>query len=299
MENLTESDTGNTSPLSTAAILHSSAGTTRLTLSSRVAAAISMDGMRVSLLPKGPRTPARADRNPADRSGREGTRGRPRDRTAVSGRLARSFPPVRSPAGEIRRSQNFVWYDVSGKMFTRVRAAHYRRGIALFDVSPPPTTTSSGGAALSAEAFATYIDAFNRDDVATFGEFYAPDVTLVIAGKHELVGRQSIIEFYKLVKAQTPRTIQVNRVISTPEAVAAELQSEFTALQDLPEFIGGPMKKGDRLFINTVVLYDVRDGRFNRIRSAELRKIHRASPRGASRGGQVSSGSICRRQRLL
>jgi len=188
------------------------------------------------------------------------------------------FPTGPISRGEIRRSQNFVWYDVSGKEFTRVRAAHYRRGVAGFDVSPPRTTTPSGRTALSKEAFATYIDAFNRNDVTTFSEFYAPDVTLVIAGKHELVGRQSIIEFYKLVKAQTPRMIQVNRLISTPEAVAAELQSEFTALEDLPEFIGGPMKKGDRLFINTVVLYDMRDGRFNRIRSAELRKVHRSSP---------------------
>jgi hypothetical protein len=64
---------------------------------------------------------------------------------------------------------------------------------------------------------------------------------------------------------------------STANAVAAELQSEFTALQDLPDFSAGPMRKGERLFINTIVLYDAQDGKFTRIRSAELRKIHRPS----------------------
>lgn len=38
------------------------------------------------------------------------------------------FPTGPMSRGEIRRAQNFVWYDVSGKQFTRVRAAHYRRG---------------------------------------------------------------------------------------------------------------------------------------------------------------------------
>jgi hypothetical protein len=32
------------------------------------------------------------------------------------------------------------------------------------------------------------------------------------------------------------------------------------------------MKKGGRIFINTVVLYELRGGKFTRIRSAELRK---------------------------
>lgn len=53
------------------------------------------------------------------------------------------------------------------------------------------------------------------------------------------------------------------------------LQSEFLALQDLPDFTAGPMKKGGRIFINTFVFYDLRGGKFARIRSAEFRKIDR------------------------
>lgn len=52
------------------------------------------------------------------------------------------FPTGPLSRGEIRRTQNFVWYDVSGKQFTRVRAAHYRRG-AMVDVDQPRATTSS------------------------------------------------------------------------------------------------------------------------------------------------------------
>ncbi len=183
------------------------------------------------------------------------------------------FPAGPIYKGETRTSRNFVWYEMAGREFSRVRAAHYRRG-SLPEPTEPPPTRSPNGRALSRAQFASYIDAFNRNDYAGFANYYTPDVTLVIAGKHELRGRESILEFYRSVKATTRRTITVNRLITTPDAIAAELQSEFLALQDLPDFTAGPMRKGERIFINTVALYDLEDGKFSRIRSAELRKIH-------------------------
>jgi ketosteroid isomerase-like protein len=133
-------------------------------------------------------------------------------------------------------------------------------------------TTDNG---MSAARFAAYIDAFNRDDYAAFGDYYNEDVVLVIAGRRELRGREAIFEFYRTVKAQTRRTIQVNKVIAAPNRIAAELQSEFLALEDLPDFTAGPMKKGGRIFINTIVIYELRNGKFSRIRSAQLRKVAR------------------------
>ena len=56
----------------------------------------------------------------------------------------------------------------------------------------------------------------------------------------------------------------------------AELHSEFLALQDLPEFTVRPMKKAGRIFIHTFVIYELRDGKFWRIRSAELQKVARS-----------------------
>ena len=129
---------------------------------------------------------------------------------------------------------------------------------------------------MTEEKFLAYIDAFNRDDYSGFGDYYAEDVVLVIAGKTELSGHQAIFDFYKKVKSQTQRTIQVNKVIITDDLLAAELQSEFLALEDLPNFTAGPMKKGGRIFINTFVLYNLSpEGKFVRIRSAEFRKIDR------------------------
>jgi hypothetical protein len=146
-------------------------------------------------------------------------------------------------------------------------------GAALAGALPARAAGCTPSVGMSEERFRAYMDAFNRDDYAAFGDYYAEDVVLVIAGKTELRGRQAIFDFYKTVKSQTRRTIQINKVITAPNHLAAELQSEFLALEDLPSFSAGPMKKGGRIFINTFVFYDLRDGKFARIRSAEFRKI--------------------------
>jgi hypothetical protein len=151
-------------------------------------------------------------------------------------------------------------------------------GVAMTPASaatPVAAGTCSANPAMSRERFMAYIDAFNRDDYSGFGNYYAEDVVLVIAGNRELHGRQTIFDFYKVVKSQTQRTIQVNKFIGTANRIAVELESEFLALEDLPDFTAGPMKKGGRIFINTFVIYDLADGKFSRIRSAEFRKIDR------------------------
>jgi ketosteroid isomerase-like protein len=183
------------------------------------------------------------------------------------------FPTGPFKRGDTRRSQNFLWYDVAGDRFTRIRSAHYRM-LAPGEIIPDVVGVPHGG--MTPQRFAAYMDAFNRDDYAAFGDFYHDDVMLVIAGKRELRGRAAIFDFYRDVKAKTRRTIEINNVVSAGNQLAAELQSEFVALEDVPAFTAGPMKKGGRIFINTVVLYELRDGKFTRIRSADLRKINRA-----------------------
>jgi ketosteroid isomerase-like protein len=180
------------------------------------------------------------------------------------------FPTGPLRVGEVRRSQNFIWYDVADGRFARIRAAHFRR---IETAGPVPDMVAVPGPSMATERFAEYIDAFNRGDHATYSAFYDENVVLDIAGKRELRGRQAIEDFYRQVRSQTRRTIEIVNVLAEGNRLAAELQSQFVALEDIPEFTAGPMKKGGRIFINTVALYELEGGRFKRIRSAELRKV--------------------------
>jgi hypothetical protein len=121
---------------------------------------------------------------------------------------------------------------------------------------------------MTEQEFRAYIDAFNRDDYAGFRGYYDDDVVLVLGGQRELRGAQAIIDFYKDVKGKTRRTIHINRVIMGQDGIAAELESEFLALEDLPDLFARPLKKGETYHHITFALYDLKDDKFTRIRSA-------------------------------
>lgn len=128
--------------------------------------------------------------------------------------------------------------------------------------------------------FLAYIDAFNRSDFDALGNYYAPEIRLVIGNGTELVGRRAIIDFYRPVKAATHRTITVLQCFHDGDVLAAELESEFLALEDLPDFTAGAMSKGDRRYINSLVLYDFDGPHYTRIRAATLKREYRPAPRG-------------------
>ena len=117
-----------------------------------------------------------------------------------------------------------------------------------------------------------YMAAFDRGDYDTLVQFYCDDVVLVIANGAELHGKQAIVDFYRAATAKTRRTIKIVQALAQNALIAAELESEFLALGDYPDFTSGPMRKGDRLYLNTLVLYELRDAAFSRIRSAPLKR---------------------------
>jgi hypothetical protein len=121
---------------------------------------------------------------------------------------------------------------------------------------------------MTPEHFQAYLDAFNRDDFEIFSRYYAEDVVLVLGGKREIRGRQAIIDFYKPVKAKTRRQIVANRVVIGVDGIAAELESTFVALEDIPDLLARPLKKGETHHQVTFALYEVNNGLFTRIRSA-------------------------------
>ncbi|QCI95807.1 nuclear transport factor 2 family protein [Novosphingobium sp. EMRT-2] len=125
------------------------------------------------------------------------------------------------------------------------------------------------------QRFRAYMDAFNRSDYDALCGFYAPDIRLVIGNGTELVGRQAIVDFYRPVKAVTQRTIDVLQCFHDGKVLAAELESEFLALEDLPDFVSGPMNKGDRRYLNSLVLYDFEGEHYTRIRAAILKREYR------------------------
>lgn len=123
--------------------------------------------------------------------------------------------------------------------------------------------------------FRAYLRVFNRSDWDALRAFYAPDIRLVIGNGTELVGREAIIDFYGKVKRQTRRTIEIIQCFADGNVLAAEIESEFLALEDAPDFAVRPMAQGDRYYLNSFVFYEFEAERYTRIRAAVFRREFR------------------------
>jgi len=127
----------------------------------------------------------------------------------------------------------------------------------------------------SERRFRDYMHAFNASDWDALQRFYAADVELVIGNGTTLRGRDAIVDFYRDIKSWTSRTIEILDCFSDGNMLAAELESEFVALIDAPDFPTRPMQRGDRYYINSFALYDFRGSEYRRIRAAVFRREFR------------------------
>jgi hypothetical protein len=122
------------------------------------------------------------------------------------------------------------------------------------------------------QMFRDYIACFNRDGFAGFSRYYTDDVLLELPQK-ELRGPQAIVDFYRVVKARIRETLRINEIVADEAGLAAEVETEFFALEDWPDFIVRPVKKGESIRIVSFVHYKIRDGRFAHIKSARFRTL--------------------------
>jgi len=128
--------------------------------------------------------------------------------------------------------------------------------------------------------FRAYIQAFNATDWEALQGYYAPDVRLVIGNGTELNGRAAIVDFYGQVKRQTRRTIEIVQCFADGQTLAAEIESEFLAIENAPDFAVRPMAKGDRYYLNSFVFYDFEGEQYTRIRAATFRREYRSAAGG-------------------
>lgn len=120
--------------------------------------------------------------------------------------------------------------------------------------------------------FEAYLDAFNRNDFAGFGAYYADDVAFH-GQAATLRGSAAVLAFYRRVKARIDEQIELLSFIGGENAIAAELRTTLTPLEDWPDFPTGPLTKGVRRQSINFAFYDIADGSFTRIRSARFRRI--------------------------
>jgi hypothetical protein len=133
-----------------------------------------------------------------------------------------------------------------------------------------PAPLSAGG--LTEADFREYIAAFNRDDFEGFGRFYTDDV--IFQGRAgQFSKRADVLNFYRKVKSRIRETLVIHDLILGEQDIVADLETQLHGLVDWPDFPTGPIRKGETRRSQNFIWYEVRDGKFVRIRSAHYRKL--------------------------
>jgi hypothetical protein len=121
---------------------------------------------------------------------------------------------------------------------------------------------------MTRDDFFAYLAAFQRADFEGFSKYYVDDVRLSLAGGAKVMNsRAEIVAFYKEVLKRVRETLEVTYLVIDEHALAAEIKTEFTALEDWPDFMVRPLRKGESARIISFAHYTLRDGKFSEIRS--------------------------------
>jgi ketosteroid isomerase-like protein len=169
-----------------------------------------------------------------------------------------------------RPRRTAAWLFIRGGLLLSCALAGF--GAARAGSETQPAVPPVQDAKIGKREYLDYIDAFNRRDYEGFGKFYGDDVVLNLAGKKELRGRRAIIEFYREVHRRIRETLTVRQLVVDESGVAAELATEFYCTEDWPEFIAGPIRKGETIRIVSMVFYRTAQGKFTTIETARVKQ---------------------------
>jgi len=116
-------------------------------------------------------------------------------------------------------------------------------------------------------AFDDYIQRFNAKDLTTFDDYYLPDCRMV-NGTLELLGVSAVQEHYRPLWSQFREEVSIERFVMDDDTIAIKMWAHFTALDDNPQALFGPVKSGETFDFRGIIMYWVQDGRFANIEVA-------------------------------
>ena len=114
--------------------------------------------------------------------------------------------------------------------------------------------------------YLAYVDYFNS---RRYDDYYTDDVVVELPSRR-LQGKQAVREFYDNMNNYVHETIRVKKVLMDEDTLVANIWSDFYCHRDWDEFPLRPVRKGELVRVELVVLYTLRDGKFSHIRAGRL-----------------------------
>jgi len=171
-----------------------------------------------------------------------------------------TFGPLKQ--GEFTTVKFFVLYTLRDGKVAQLQASTW----------PPNTgvtkpTVRLGGTLEQRQAFMEYTRAFSDADFEGFSRFYTDDVRCELPSM-VLERREGIVNFYRQMFKTVRESLTLHQLVADDSGLAADVTSQFTAIEDAPNFVVAPLKKGEFVRVRVFVYYTLRDGKISYIRVA-------------------------------
>ena len=113
-----------------------------------------------------------------------------------------------------------------------------------------------------------YVADFNTgDDARLVAKYFAPDITFT-GGSRKYTGTQELLEFLRWAHDGVREIIRVQCAIQQGNKLFAEIDMDFHASKDRPDFPFKSLQKGDMTTVKFFVLYTFTDGKISELKSA-------------------------------
>lgn len=176
--------------------------------------------------------------------------------------------------GEFLTVKFFVLYRLREGKIAHLKSSTWPPNVGV--TKPAPRL---GGSLEQRQAFMEYTRAFSNAEFERFSQYYTDDVTCTLSAGIVLRGKDGIVGFYREMFRTVRESLTLHQLIADDTGIAADITSQFTAIEDAPEFVVAPLRKGEFVRVPVFVHYELRDGRISRItvaRSGEVSKPQRA-----------------------
>ena len=117
-------------------------------------------------------------------------------------------------------------------------------------------------------AFLAYTRAFSGGLADKYSSFYTDDVKLHLSSVGDLNGKKAIVDFYTKMFRTVREDLVINQIVYDDNAIVGDFVSVFTAVEDAPDFVVAPLKKGESIRVPVFVYYTLKGGLISNIRVA-------------------------------
>lgn len=164
--------------------------------------------------------------------------------------------------GEFLTVKFFVVYGLRDGKVAHLKAATWPTNVG---VSKPAVRL--GPAAEQRQAFLEYTQAFSNAQFERFSRYYTDDVVCELGGAGIVLrGKQAILDFYGKMFQTVRESLTLHQLIADEGGLAADVTSQFTAIEDAPDFVVAALRKGECVRVRVLVYYTLRQGRICHIR---------------------------------